>query len=57
MQTCRSRSIESSVVKDLCFFCEQSPGDTGLHEAATFHIDKRVGVVLSSLKTQDYLQN
>ena len=38
----RSRSIESSVVKDLCFFCEQPPGDTGLHEAATFQIDKRV---------------
>ena len=32
----RSRSKESSVVKNLFFFCEQPPGDTGLREAATF---------------------
>ncbi len=38
----RSQSIEPSLQKSLCFFCEQPPGDDGLHEAATFQIDKRV---------------
>ena len=38
----RSRSIESSILRDLCFFCGQPPGDSRLHEAATFQIDKRV---------------
>ena len=38
----RSRSVESSVLRDLCFFCGQPPGDSVLHEAATFQIDERV---------------
>ena len=38
----RSQSIEASIQKDLCFFCGQPPGTSGLHEAATFQVDERV---------------
>ena len=38
----RSRSVESVILSDLCFFCGQPPGDSVLHEAATFQIDERV---------------
>ena len=35
----RSRN---SVLKDVCFFCETPPGISGLHEAATFQVNRRV---------------
>ena len=38
----RSQSTEPSILRGLCFFCGQPPGTSGLHEAATFQVDKRV---------------
>ena len=39
----RSQITDNSILqKDACFFCGKSPGTSGLHEAATFQVDKRV---------------
>ena len=38
----RSQSTEDGVKKNVCFFCGEPPGNSGVHEAATFQIDKRV---------------
>jgi len=38
----RSRNSEVSSQEVRCFFCGQSSGTIGLHEAATFQIDERV---------------
>ena len=35
-------STEANVSKASCFFCGQSAGSDGLHEASTFQIDRRV---------------
>ena len=51
----RSRSIESSILRDLCFFCGQPPGDIGLHEAATFQIDKQVRTCAELLEDTELL--
>ena len=38
----RSQSTEDGVKKKVCFFCGEPPGNSGVHEAATFQINKRV---------------
>ena len=51
IQTSESKSLythrrlqgdEKSVQNDICFFCGQPSGTSGLHEAATFQLDSRV---------------
>lgn len=54
--TCkRSRSRSTSIQRDLCFFCEQPPGNSGLHEAATFQVDKRVQTCAEILEDTELL--
>ena len=36
------RKVRKMVSKKVCFFCGEPPGNSGVHEAATFQIDKRV---------------
>ena len=39
----RSKSTETSVIKDVCFFCGKPPGSNGIiHEAATFQFNEYV---------------
>ena len=39
----RSQITDNSILQnDVCFFCGKSPGTSGLHEVATFQVDKRV---------------
>ena len=38
----RSKSTETSVIKNVCFFCGKPPGSNGIHEAATFQLNKHV---------------
>ncbi len=38
----RPSSTEANASKASCFFCGQSAGSAGLHEASTFQIDRRV---------------
>ena len=38
----RSKSTEKIVVKDACFFCGNPPGNSAIHEAATFQVNERV---------------
>ena len=38
----RSQSTEVCVTKNVCFFCGEASGNSGMYEAATFQIDKRV---------------
>ena len=38
----RSKSAEKIVVKYVCFFCINPPGNSAIHEAATFQVNERV---------------
>ena len=51
----RSRSQSVSIQGDLCFFCEQPPGSSGLHEAATFQVDNRVQTCAELLEDTELL--
>ena len=54
--TCkRSRSRSTNIQRDLCFFCEQPPGNSGLHEAATFQVDKWVQTCAEILEDTELL--
>ena len=38
----RSKSTKAPIIKDACFFCGKPPGNSGVHEAATFQVNERV---------------
>ena len=41
--------------QDICFFCRQPAGHDGLHDAATFQLDKRVCTSASLLQDTELL--
>ena len=38
----KSRSTNTSTQREVCFFCQQPPGSSDLHEAATFQLDEQM---------------
>ena len=51
----RSRSTKYCATKNVCFFCGEASGNSGIHEAATFQIDKRVRACAVQLKDTELL--
>ena len=51
----RSQSIEPGILKTLCCFCGEPSNSSGLHEAATFQVDKRVGTCAELLEDTELL--
>ena len=51
----RSRSTEDCVTKNVCFFCGEASGNSGMHEAATFEIDKQVLACAVQLEDSELL--
>ena len=51
----RSRSTEDCVTKNVCFFCGEASGNSVMHEAATFQIDKRVHACAVQLEDTELL--
>ena len=40
----RSKSAEKIVITDVCFFCRNPPGNSVIHQAATFQVNEHVRV-------------
>lgn len=57
VEKCRMlRCTEATCLqRNVCFFCEQSPGPGSLHEAATFQVDKKVKACAVVLEQQKLL--
>ena len=51
----RSKSTEKIVVKDACFFCGNPPGNSAIHEAATFQVNERVHACAMLLEDTELL--
>ena len=51
----RSRSSVNENMNKLCFFCRQTAGTEGLHQASTFQLDRRVWACALLLEDTDLL--